>query len=182
MPSKGAERTEIWVIDTCSILEIRRPERLKIPKAKQAQVYARLDEFVETGALVYPKEVRDELERQTAKIARAGENDLPYEFVKRNAEKATRHGTDYAALRHILAIAGVEKLLDPDKPGVEPADPYVLALAYHINVQGGFARVITEDRRNYPDKLALASACGLAGVPVVPIAAFLLNRGIWPPA
>lgn len=147
MPSGGAGRTEISVIDTCSILEIRRPERLNIPKAKQTQIYVRLDELVETGALVYPREVRDELERQTAKITRTGEPDLPYEFVKRNAEKATRHGTDHDALRHILAIPGVEKLLDPDKPGVEPADP-----------------------------------CGLAGVPVVPIAAFLLNRGLWPPA
>jgi hypothetical protein len=154
VPSEGAGRTEIWIIDTCSILEIRRPERLKIPKTKQAQVYARLDEFVETGALVYPREVLKELERQTTKIARAGESDLPYEFVKRNAEKATMHGADYDALCHVLAIPGVEKLLDPDKPGVEPADPYVLALAHHLNVQGCFARVITEDRRNYPDKLA----------------------------
>lgn len=182
MSSGGAERAEVWVIDTCSILEIRRPERLQIPRARQAEIYARLGELVEAGTLVFPREVREELARQTVKITSSGDPDLPYEFVKRNAEKATRHGTDFDALRHVLAIPGVEKLLAPDKPGVEPADPYVLALAHHLNLQDCFARVIPEDRRNFPDKLALASACGLAGVPVVPIAAFLLNRGIWAPA
>lgn len=77
-------------------------------------------------------------------------------------------------------MEAVGQLLDPDKKSVEPADPYVLALAFQLNQGGDFARVITEDRRDAPDQVALASACGLVGIPVVPTKAFLLNRRIWP--
>lgn len=171
------ERADIWVIDTCSILEIRR----RVPAGKLSEVYRRLGELVDEDILVFPKQVLAELERQTAEITATGRRDLPYEWAQRHAERAVRHGTDHDALRSVLSVVGVEELLDPDKKGVEPADPYVLTLAYHLNAGGHFARVISEDRRNAPDKLALASACGLVGVPVVPVLAFLSSRGIWRP-
>ncbi len=174
MPDAAA-RSEIWVIDTSSILELRR----KAPASKQGQIYARLGEMVEADILVYPKEVLDELERRTAEIAGTGRRDLPYEWAKKHEKQATRHGTDYAALRYVLSVEGVAQLLDADNPGVEEADPYVLALAHHLNANDQFSRVVTEDRRNAPDKIALASACGIVGVPVVPMRPFLLNRGIW---
>lgn len=73
---------EIWVVDTSSILEIRRAEgkgQIQIPKAKQAGVYDRLSGLVDAGILVFPKQVLKELERQTAKITAKGKRDLPYE-------------------------------------------------------------------------------------------------------
>lgn len=129
------DRQDVWVIDTSSVLEIRR----KLANEKHAEIYRGLGLLVDQG----------------------------------------KHGTSHASLRTVLAVEGVAQLLDPDKPGVEEADPYVLALAHHLIGLGLFARVITEDRVNSPEKIALASACGLVGIPVVPVRAFLLNRQIW---
>lgn len=171
------DREDVWVIDTSSILEVRR----RIEVAKQPDVYRKLGEFVERDRLYFPRAVLEELERQTANIAKSGRRDLPYEWAKQHAEVATRHGTDHVALRHVLAVDGVADLLDPDKKGVEVADPYVLALAHHLNAHGRFARVITEDRKNAGDKLSLAAACGLVGIPVVPMIPFVASRGIWRP-
>lgn len=169
------DRNDVWVIDTSSVLEIRR----KLAKEKHAEIYRRLGQLVDDGKLFFPKQVLNELKRQTAEITKGGKRDLPYEWAKQDAEQATRHGTTHAALREVLAVEGVAQLLDPDKAGVEEADPYVLALAHHLIGVGLFARVITEDRVNAPDKIALASACGIVGIPVVPVRAFLLNRRIW---
>jgi Domain of unknown function (DUF4411) len=169
---------DIWVIDTCSVIEIRRTS-LQIPRAKQPAIYRALTALVTEGILVYPRQVLAELERQTSTIKAKGQIDLAYEWAHQNAEEACKHATDYRALRDALAVEGVEDLLDSDKAGgVEPADPYVLGLAHQL--RGSHEPcVITEDRKNAPDKIGLASAVGLVGIPVVPIRAFLRNRNIW---
>lgn len=167
----------IWVLDTCSIIEIRRTA-LQIPKTKQPEIYKQLTALVSEGVLVYPREVLGELERHTEKITGASKRDFPYEWAKENAPTACRFSTDYGKLREALAVDGIEDLLDADNPGVEPADPYVLGLAHQLRDQREPC-VITEDRNNAPDKIGLASAVGLIGIPVVPIRAFLLNRRIW---
>jgi hypothetical protein len=95
---------------------------------------------------------------------------------------ATHFGRDYQALRDVLGFEGLHKLLDYDAKGVEVADPWVLALAYSLNKQGYAARVITEDRNNFPDKMALASACGIVNVAQLRVGAFLLHKQIWPAA
>lgn len=161
---------DIWVIDTSSVIEIQRGS-LHIPKTKRPEIYRAMTALVTDGALVYPKEVVAELHRQTP--------DLAYEWAKENAAQACAHKLDYEKLREVLAVEGVEELLDQDKAGgVEPADPYVLALAHQL--RGSHEPcVITEDRKNAPDKIGLASAAGLVGIPVVPIRAFLRNRNIW---
>lgn len=152
-------------------------------KQNQARVYAELGRLVEAGLLYYPRKLLKELERLTDAIAARAGGDPPYEWARAHAIKATRHGELFAVVKVVLAVPGVEELLDPEKTGAEEADPHVLALAHHLNGQGDFARVLTEDRKNKPYKIALAAACGLVGIPVVPMRAFLASRGIWrPPA
>lgn len=130
------------------------------------------------GELVFPKKVEGELARHTDRIQREGGRDKPYEFVSRNSDYAARHGDLHEVVRQVLAVAGVTELLDPDKPGVEDADPYVLATAKYLRDCGFTVRILTEDRKNKPNKLSLAAACGLVGIPVVPMQAFLLSRGV----
>jgi hypothetical protein len=161
---------DLWVIDTSSVIEIQRGS-LHIPRPKQIEVYRALTTLVTERTLVYPRQVVAELHRQNP--------DRAYEWAKQNAEQACRHAFDYEKLREVLAVEGVEELLDYEKPGgVEPADPYVLALAHQLR-DDHEPCVITEDRKNAPDKIGLASAVGLVGIPVVPIRAFLRNRNIW---
>jgi hypothetical protein len=57
--------------------------------------------------------------------------------------------------------------------GVEEADPYLLAVAVRLRVGGKDARVVTEEIKDTPAKMSLNTACGLVGVPSVPLRAFL---------
>jgi hypothetical protein len=168
-------RPTIWVIDNSSLLEVRR----QVPGPDQPDVYSQLGCLVESGVLVYPKEVLEELERNTVEVVgKKGKRDRPYEWAKKHATRATRHGFRYDVLREVLAVPGVAQLVDPSGTKKE-ADPYLLALAYQLRTAGEDARVVTEDRRNAPDKVALASACGLVGIPVVPMKVFLVHLDIW---
>ncbi len=173
---------DIWVIDTSSILEIRRDHdkaQLQIPKGKQPGVYSALGALVDQGVLVYPAAVLRELERQAGVVAATGKRDLPFEWAKKNAEQGTRFARDYVALREVLEYSGMEKLIDYEaKGGAEAADPWILALAFSLNKQGYATRVITEDRNNLPDKVALASACGIVNVATLRVGAFLLHKQI----
>ena len=63
----------------------------------------------------------------------------------------------------------------------EQADPYVVALAIEIASGDFFApnvTIITEDRRDKPTKLSLATAAGLLRIPTVPLLPFLRSQGI----
>ena len=71
-------------------------------------------------------------------------------------------------------------LVDPDSTR-EQADPYVVALALEITSGDLFApnvTIITEDRRDKPTKLSLATAAGLLRIPTIPLRAFLNSQSI----
>ena len=122
-------------------------------------------------------EVVKELERNSN--PNSAEPDRPCEWAKSNRELATRHGTDYAALKQILSHPQVRRVVDQDKIGVEEADPYVLALAYKLRETHNVT-VLTEETRDRPDKLSMNTACGLLKLVSLRMEAFLEDRGIWP--
>ncbi len=160
-----------WVIDTSSIIEVRRI----VQRPHQAAVYSGLGDHVDHGVLVYPPEVLEELERTST----TGDvPDLPYVWAKKNAPKATRYGHLYDAAKRVLAQ--VPDVLDSEKVGTEEADPYVLATAVHMCDQGLTVTVLTEERRDRPDKMSMTTACGVLLLPAVPVATFLARQGIWP--
>lgn len=49
----------LWVVDTSSLIQIR---QAGIPRAKQVAVFKQLTSLVEVGGLVFPPQVREELE------------------------------------------------------------------------------------------------------------------------
>lgn len=166
---------ESWVIDTCSVIQIR---RIFTP-AQQRIVYEALTDRVEAGIVVYPKKVVEELERNK----HPERPDPPYDWALRNEKRATRFGLVLEDLREILAHPQVRNVFDPNKStGADEADPHVLALAYHLKKQGIIATVLTEETRNRPDKLSMSSACGLLRISCLPIEPFLREQGIWPEA
>jgi len=65
--------------------------------------------------------------------------------------------------------------------GADEADPYVLALALKLSSDGHQTTVITEERKDRPQKMSLNTACGLHRLVCVPIMAFLASRGLWTP-
>ncbi|MBU6435571.1 MAG: DUF4411 family protein, partial [Nitrospirae bacterium] len=76
-------------------------------------------------------------------------------------------------------LAEVPEILDPDKDGVEEADPYVLALAMRLQNEGYQVTILTEERKDRPDKMSMNTACGVLRIPCLPVETFLSRNGIW---
>lgn len=173
-PESLAVARKVWIIDTCSIIEVRR----KVPTGKQPAVYRKLRRRVEDGSLLFPVEVFDELKR--ARSTDMTKEDRPFDFAESTKKTATRLGTDYAYVTQVLAVT--PRVLDHEKVGgADEADPYVLALALKLSHEGHLVTVITEERKDRPDKMSMNTACGLLRLPCVPLDAFLESQGIWTP-
>jgi len=164
---------EVWVIDTCSILQIRREQSLARVRHR---VFSALESAVNQGSLIFPIEVHGELERGHSQLT-PGSTDDAFEWCGRVKHTASRHATDFEAVRRVLSK--VPKVLDADKPaGADEADPYILALAVALKEQGHEVTVISEERKDRPDKMSLNTACGLLRLYCVPLLGYLADRGI----
>jgi hypothetical protein len=166
--------TEILVVDTSSLAQVRRIQW--IAKAREREVFQRLNVLVDTDQLVFPTQVVDELKNYGDQRERY----LPYEWARKHKQRAGRFGPLFEVVRELLADSQVAKVLDPDKPGVDEADPHVLALAVHLRGEGYGVVVLNEERRDRPSKLSMATACGLLRLVSLPMEAFLVQRGILP--
>jgi hypothetical protein len=161
------------VIDTSSLLQVRRD----VPRSGRSRVFKGLSALVSGQQLVFPCEVYEEL-RVGHDGLKPGSKDEAFDWAKAVHDAATRHGTDYEAVRRVLAK--VPDLVDYDKPrGPDDADPYVVALALRLREMGHDVIVVTEDRNDKPDKTSIATACGLLRLVRLPMLAFLADRGIW---
>lgn len=168
-----AQGSEFWVLDTSSLLQVRR-----VARTDQRRVFDELGSLVSDGQLVYPVQVVEELKRYSPSTP--GSPDLPYEWARRNRSRACRHGIQFAMVKTVLDHPLVRNIVDPDKVGVEEADPYVLGLALFLRGQGELT-VLTEETRDLPGKLSMSSACGLLRLVCLRMEPFLAQRGIWTP-
>jgi hypothetical protein len=160
----------VWVIDTSSIIEVRRA----VTVAARKKAFSGLTQLVDDKRLVYPPEVLDELERNTD----LKNPDEQYQWAKANATIAHEHAKcDLDDVR--LVLAEVPEVLDPEKEsGVEEADPYVLAVARKLRAEGVDARVVTQESKDTPSKTSMSTAAGILGIPCVPLKAFLAAESI----
>ena len=160
----------VWVIDTSSIIEIRRATAAAVRR----RTFAGLTQLVADQRLVYPPEVLDELERNTD----LKNPDEQYQWCKNNAP--TAHSRATCSQEDVKAVlAEVPTVLDPEKEsGVEEADPYVLAAARKLRADGVDARVVTQDAKDTPMKMSMSTAAGVLGIPCVPLRAFLAAESI----
>jgi hypothetical protein len=156
------------VVDTSSLIQVR---RTGLSAPRQVAIFTRLTALVDAGRLVFPPQVRAELEW--------GEADHPDDearaWVRRVRDRAEREA-NLETVRQILASAPT--LIDPQSSR-DQADPYVIALAVDADNIGG-VRIVTEDRRDHVDgrgtvaRLSLATAAGMWNIPVVPLAGFMM--------
>jgi len=166
----------LWVIDTGSVIEIRRG----VPEIVRQRVIAELDSRARTGHIIYPPAVIGELERAAEEIKSKGNPDLPFAWAKKHEANGTRYGHLFDGAREVLAR--VPNLIDPDKvsiDGTDDADPHVIALAVFVQAEGHEVRIITEDITTTPKKTALTDAAGLFGIGWVRFRTFLISETIW---
>ena len=131
-------------------------------------MFSMLGALVNAGRLVFPKQVVEELKRG----ADPKSPDAQYNWAKTHESKAVEPAPSLDHVKHVLSV--VHRVLDPDKDtGVEEADPYLLAMAVRLRLEGRDARIVTEEKNDMPRKLSLSTAAGLLGVPSVPLRAFL---------
>ena len=162
----------VWVIDTSSIIEVRRSTQ----KRHREQIFRRMTQLVTEGRLAYPPQVVAELERS----AQPKSPDPQLAWAKQNASAARGSGSGFLDdVKEILAE--VPQVLDPNKDaGADEADPYVLAVAQRLRQEGTDARVVTEERRDTDSKMSMNTAAGILGIPSVPLAAFLKVEKVVP--
>lgn len=162
---------EKFVIDTCSILDIKR----RLPHSHRKPVYAKLTDFVGDKIIYFPDEVYKELKDGTTHE----DSDQAFAWVKANRAIATSYGDLTADVATLLVEKPlVAKIVDPEKVSVIEADPYILALALKIKSEGGSPIVITEEAKSSPIKMALSQACGILRIPSIGIINFLNQEGI----
>ncbi|HYS56715.1 MAG TPA: hypothetical protein VEM34_01060 [Burkholderiales bacterium] len=164
---------EFWVIDTSSITEVRRI----VPADRQVAVYAGLTELVVKEVLVFPKQVVGELRNYTG--SPKNKPDLPYDWATKNEGLATRFGFSAASLRKVLSHSLARRVVDPDKSGAEEADPYVLELGIRLKEQGHEVTILTEDRKDKPEKISLHTAASILRLVPLGVEAFLEVQNIW---
>jgi hypothetical protein len=159
----------LWVVDTSSLIQIR---EAGLPTQRQTAVFRKLTELAEGGRLIFPPQVREELERSD----RDHSDDAAIAWVKRTKVLAERPADMDTVLR-VLARAPL--LIDPNLTR-DQADPYVIALAMDTQDLGGVS-ILADDRHDQRDgrggfrKLSIATVGASWDIPVVPLQGFILK-------
>lgn len=167
-----SEPNQYFVIDTSSLIEVRQI----VPRANLPAVLSSMEQLVNGGELVFPAEVDDELDR----FRKPGVHDPIGDWAASAKRRATRFGPQFDHVKRVLEDPQARRVLDPAKAGVDEADPHVLALALALRDRAEVV-VIAQETRDRPDKLSMATACGVLRLIRLPVAAFLFERGIWRP-
>ncbi len=148
----------LWVFDTSALIAIK-----SLPREKRPAVLEALSRLVKEGRLRMPDQVVAELERYS---------DAVQEWAVEVQGIACSGSPTLDDTKDVLAI--VPKILDPKKDaGVDEADPYVLAMARQIRLQGGEVRIVTQETKDNPEKMSLNTAAGILGIASVPLAGFM---------
>lgn len=159
--------SEVLVADTASLIEVR----AAVGREYERRVWSHFSELARQGLLIWPPQVTEELDRGIP-------DDPALNWIRSHASSCEKK-SDLATVREVLRVAPT--LVDPDNPR-EQADPYVIALAMDTVSAGGLfasgVMILTDDRRDKPRKISLASAAGLLHIPSVPIRVYLTSRGL----
>src|SRR5438874_6517712 len=86
----------IWVIDSCSVIEIK-----IIPTAIRPRVITHLDKMADDGGLIYPKQVIGELKSYAN--PKVLTTDVPYQWVKSHETRACHPDLLLSEAKTILA-------------------------------------------------------------------------------
>lgn len=143
----------VVVIDSSTIIEIKK----QVPADQQWDVFDQMLTLVRQGRLVFPSQVRKEV---------SGERhpDMPGPWCAKAARYRQHPDPGDATLSELLPF--VENLVDANAdPDREPADPYVVAMAWELLERRYDVAVATDDVVDrMPLKIALATACDNLGI------------------
>jgi hypothetical protein len=137
----------IFVIDAPAIIFVGRQHQA-------ASIFDALHDLIVTQQMCFPDEVLEELQR----LARG---EFAYSWTK--AAAASRFDRGAAYKHYVAVVSQVPGLVDADAEH-ESSAPCVLAQARSLMLEQQTIQVVTEDVRDKPTRLSLASACAQLGV------------------
>ena len=157
------------MIDSSSLIAVRE----QVGRSNERIVFDALSALAAGGQLIWPPEVADEVNEGVA-------HDPAVLWLRSQRS----HGEASANLDTVkFVLEQAPTLVDSDSTR-EQADPYVVALARDVIDRDLFSpnvTILTEDRRDKPGKVSLATAAGLLRIPTIPLSAFLTSRRIMLP-
>lgn len=165
------ERQKVWVVDTSSIVQIRRMYDPSIAETQHRRIadydychllFDFLEALVTAGRLTFPVQVRDELNCRTP-------SDLASDWSKGCARQ--RRYNDPRLLTVKAVLEKVPNIVDHTKL-MDDADPYVVAQALDLQATGILHAVVTEDRRDRRTT-SITTACIRLGLPCIRTLPFL---------
>ncbi|MEW6048009.1 MAG: DUF4411 family protein [Bacillota bacterium] len=153
----------VAVLDTSAVVELK-----TLPPAVQMRLYGDLSTLRARGCVTYPKKVTDELSLWAAR-------DAPYSWARSHRVS----DPSFEDVRRVMAVVG--DVVDTQKDH-EDADPYVLALAVALQREHGAngVVVVSEDVRDRPTRISIATACRRLGLRHLRLREFLAEFGLYP--
>lgn len=144
----------VVVVDSSTIIAIK----WQVPLAQQwDEVFAPMRALVEKGRLAFPSQVAKE-------VARERHPDTPGTWCGA-AAKVVQHPDPSEGTLTTIGPE-IQDLVEVDaEPDREPADPYIVAMAFELLEAGYDVAVATEDQIDrLPVKVALTTACERLGI------------------
>jgi len=160
-----------FVFDTSSIIAVKE----RYSRKDSDRLYRELRTCAEAGEIVFPRAVLREL--------KAGHDpdrpNKPLDWAERVARTACyRKPLERVMAEMFAAFPAVGRVLDVEKDeGADEAAPYVLAHALMIAKDGTRVTVVTEEKRNRRDKMAMKDACGILDIPAMSVDTYLRMKG-----
>jgi hypothetical protein len=159
----------LWVVDTSSLIQVR---QTGLTNELRRAVFIKLTQLAEAGRLIFPPQVREELE-----WGDRDRSDDPALAWVRSVKDVAEKSADLETVSRILARAPL--LIDPHSTR-DQADPYVIALAMDTQDLGGVS-ILSDDRHDRRDgqgairKLSVATVGASWDIPVAPLEGFILK-------
>lgn len=151
----------VFVLDSSLIIQLKRA----VPADRQWELAKHMEDLVLAGRMTFPPQVLREIRGQT-------HTDIPEAWVLAVASKIVHPNEPaYGHVETVMAVAG--DLIDADTE-IDPADPYVVALALEMSQMGTDICVVTADVVDrMPLKISMRTACERLRIPWMPIDEFL---------
>ncbi len=162
----------VFVLDASAIIQIKRD----VSVTHQWSLFRHLEDMFHSGEIGFPPQV-------SAELRRAPHPDAPGVWAC-GMEMLRPKGFDVIEmepyLEQVMAIA--PDVIDPKKgDDEEDADPYILAQALELNSSGLEVEIVTRDRNDYADHIALTTACDRLNIGHVSLEEFLESLD-WKPS
>jgi Domain of unknown function (DUF4411) len=143
---------DVWLIDASAIINTKKA----VPANKQWALFRRWEAMVEAGTLAFPKQVKTEVTEVAHPDAPGVWADGVFPSMRHPVEPAPQH------IRRVMASAAAA-VVDPNKTR-EDGDPYLIAMALQLASTGHACRVVTDDTKDNPTRIAVSTACELLRV------------------